>query len=149
MASETISALNELIETCKDGEKGFARAAQDASDGMLKNLFRDASSRCDISANELQAQVVALGGKPAESGSVLGAAHRGWMDLKTAVSKREDLAILEECERGEDVAKARYTSALRKDLTPAVRAIVEKQFQGVKANHDKIRDLRDQRRAKK
>jgi uncharacterized protein (TIGR02284 family) len=55
----------------------------------------------------------------------------------------DDHAILAECERGEDVAKSAYESALDKDLPVEVRTIVERQYRGVKENHDKIRDLRN------
>ena len=52
--------------------------------------------------------------------------------------------MLAECERGEDVAKSTYEAALKEDLPPDVKAIVRRQYEGVKANHDRIRDLRNQ-----
>jgi uncharacterized protein (TIGR02284 family) len=81
-------------------------------------------------------------------GSVAGAVHRGWVNVKAAVSTRDDLAILEECERGEDVAKARYGKALESTLPQDIRSIVERQYDGVMKNHDQIRNLRDEYRAK-
>jgi len=74
------------------------------------------------------------------------AVHRGWISLKSAASTRDTKAILEECERGEDYAKAKYGEAMRQDLPPAVRELVERQYKGVVANHDRIRDLRNQYR---
>jgi len=73
--------------------------------------------------------------------------HRGWMNLKAAASGRTDLAILEECERGEDVAKARYRKALE-DVPEDIRMVVQRQYDGVVRNHDQIRDLRDRYRTK-
>jgi uncharacterized protein (TIGR02284 family) len=67
--------------------------------------------------------------------------------VKSAVAGRTDYAILEDCEKGEDVAKKRYHDALEKELPADVRIVVEKQFQGVLQNHDRIRDLRDQFKA--
>jgi len=97
---------------------------------------------------ELQTQVTALGGKAEESGSVAGALHRGWVSLRTAVSDRSDLAILEETEKGEDVAKKKYGDALQDaDLSFDIRALIERQYQGVLRNHDLIRDLRNRYRA--
>src|SRR5262245_56508546 len=146
MANETISVLNELIETSKDGEKGFARAAEEVQDGALKGVFQEGAQRCRSAASQLQERVHALGGKPETSGSALGKMHRGWMDLKASMSRRDAKAILEECERGEDYAKAQYSQALRKELPPDVRSLVELQYQGVLANHDRVRTLRDQYR---
>jgi len=143
---DIVSALNELIETSKDGEKGFALAAQDAKDAALTPIFSAGEQSCRAAALELQEQVRQLGGKPEDGGSVKGAMHRGWVSVKTAATSRDALAVLEECERGEDYAKARYVQALKLDLPPAIRELVERQYQGVIANHDRIRDLRDQYR---
>jgi uncharacterized protein (TIGR02284 family) len=68
------------------------------------------------------------------------------VNLKSAITGKDELAILTECERGEDVAKAAYAKALKADLPPNVRSIVERQYQGVKQNHDRVRDLRNARR---
>ncbi|CAB3781639.1 PA2169 family four-helix-bundle protein [Pararobbsia alpina] len=142
--TNTVSVLNDLIETSKDGEQGFLKAAEDASDPKLKTLFAGRAEECARAVRELQARVVQLGGKPEDRGSVSGALHRGWVDVKSALSNRDNHAILAECERGEDVAKKRYRDALDKDLPADIRALVELQFQGVIQNHDRIRDLRDQ-----
>ena len=142
--TNTVSVLNDLIETSKDGEQGFLKAAEDATDPKLKTLFASRADECGRAARELQARVVQLGGKPEDRGSVSGALHRGWVDVKSALSSRDNHAILAECERGEDVAKKRYREALDKELPADIRALVELQFQGVIQNHDRIRDLRDQ-----
>jgi uncharacterized protein (TIGR02284 family) len=73
--------------------------------------------------------------------------HRGWVSVREAMSSRDSKAILEECERGEDYAKARYAEALKHDLPDPIRSIVERQYQGVIANHDRVRDLRNRYRA--
>ena len=147
MKDDTVSVLNELIETSKDGEKGFEKAAEDAHDAELKSLFAEASRRCREGAAELQALVRASGGSPENTGTAAGTVHRGWMSLKEAVSSRDDKAILEECERGEDHAKAKYRKALEQSLPADIRAIVDRQYQGVLANHDRVRALRDRYRA--
>ena len=143
MTTNVESVLNDLIETSKDGEKGFQKAANDARNGELKSLFTACAARCAKGAAELQQLVGARGGKPEVAGSVAGAFHRGWMSVKEALTDRDDKAILEECERGEDYAKAQYKKALQQDLPENVRAIVARQFEGVVANHDKVRALRD------
>jgi len=142
------SILNDLIETSKDGEKGFRKCAEDAKDLELKTFFQRGAESCARGAQELQALVSRLGEEPTTSGSVAGALHRGWVDVKAAVSSRDDVAILEECERGEDVAKASYRKALDSgDLPPDLRAVVQKQYEGVIRNHDAVKALRDRFRA--
>jgi uncharacterized protein (TIGR02284 family) len=149
MATNVVSVLNDLVETSKDGEKGFRKAAEDAHDAQLKTMFLSRAEDCTRGARELQDAVQSLGGKPETGGSMSGALHRGWVDVKSAVTRRSDHEILAECEKGEDVAKKRYHDALEKDLPVDVRALVERQYQGVLQNHDRVRDLRDQYAARR
>ena len=143
MANNVESILNELIETSKDGENGFRKAAQDARNPELKSLFNAGAARCAEGVRELEQEVRASGGDPERSGSVVAALHRGWINVREAVTSRDDKAILEECERGEDYAKAQYKKALEQVLPAHVRAIVQRQYEGVISNHDKVRALRD------
>ena len=145
--SNAISILNDLIETSKDGEKGFRTSAEDTRNGELKSVFVARAQDCAKAAADLQQLVTRLGGNPESGGSVAGAVHRGWVNLKSSVTDRSDLAILEECERGEDVAKARYRKALEADLPDDIRGIVQRQYDGAVRNHDQVRDLRDRYRS--
>ncbi|WP_439587940.1 PA2169 family four-helix-bundle protein [Hydrogenophaga sp.] len=144
---DTIKTLNNLIETCKDGEYGFKASADHAADPQIKDLFLARSQDCRAAAAELQTLVVRLGGKPEDSGTASGTVHRGWVAVKGTLSGYTDLAMLEETERGEDTALDRYREALKEDLPVEVRAMVEAQLAGVKRNHDQIRNLRNQYRA--
>ncbi len=144
---KTISVLNDLIETCRDGETGFKNAAEHAEQPALKQLFNSLATQRGSFVSELEVHVSGLGGKPAEQGHIAAVAHRGWMDLKSAVVPSNDKAILEECERGEDFAKKAYTDALKEPLLADVMPIVTKQAAEVRAAHDKVRDLRNAARA--
>lgn len=140
--STLTSTLNKLIETLNDGKLGFTTAAEDAKRADLKALFaRFASERARFAA-ELQEHVEQLGEEAEDSGSVAGDLHRGWINLKAAVANREDLAILEECERGEDSAVSAYRDALSEDLG-SLRQTVQSQFSSIKGAHDQVRSLRD------
>ena len=147
--SEVVDVLNDLIETSKDGEYGFTTSAERATSVELKQTFLRRASDCARAAGELQALVVEYGGKAEDSGTVAGAVHRGWVSVRDALSGTTDQAILDECERGEDVALSRYRKARRREqLPPAVRQVVERQMAGVQANHDQIKALRDGLRAR-
>ncbi|PYK71544.1 MAG: chemotaxis protein, partial [Verrucomicrobia bacterium] len=92
---ETISTINDLIETLKDGQEGFRQAAEAVEDPELKSLFNEFSLQRSRFAGELQSQAVALGeSKPEDSSSVAGAMHRAWINLKSAIAQRDDHAIL-------------------------------------------------------
>jgi uncharacterized protein (TIGR02284 family) len=147
MNSDLQSVLNELIETSRDGEQGFLKASQDAEDAELKTLFAECSQRCAQGASELQSLVSSTGGSPETGGSLSGALHRGWISVREALTNRDDKAIVEECERGEDYAKAQYRKALEQDLPADTRVVLERQYQGVMANHDRVKALRDRFRS--
>jgi uncharacterized protein (TIGR02284 family) len=143
---EVISVLNDLIQTSKDGEQGFRSCAEDANerDAQFKVLFEESSRGCAAAASELQELVRALGGDPATHGSVSGSMHRQWLNIKSLITGKDDEAVLTECEREEDAALKSYREALQKDLSANIRMVVERQYQGVLANHDRVKSLRDQ-----
>ncbi len=144
---ELISVLNDLIETSKDGEKGFQECAENIQSIQLKSLFNQRAQECAAAAADLQQLVRDLGGDPEKKSSVAGALHLRWVDLKSLLTGKDDEAILNECERGEDVALKRYKEALEEDLPASIRMVVEKQWQGVKRNHDQVKSLRNLARA--
>ena len=140
---EVISTLNDLIETSKDGEYGFRACAEKADSGERVVFFSRRADECRKAAAELQLYVMELGGAPHDSGTVLGGLHRGWVSVRTVLATYDDPALIEECERGEDHAVAKYRKALDQPLPDALRLIVERQYQGVCINHDQTRRLRD------
>ncbi len=146
---DVIAALNTLIETCKDGEYGFRTSAEHVKSAQLRQVFTSRADECRQGATELQSLVTRLGGKAETGSSASGTLHRGWVSLKGTLTGDSDLAALNECERGEDAALDRYRDAIKQDLPADVAAVVQRQYEGVKRNHDQIRTLRDQMRSTK
>ena len=140
----TIDTLNDLTEVLKDGQHGFQTAAKDVKAPELAQIFQRYATQRGEFAARLQAHVAALGAKVEKSGSVAGSMHRGWINLKSALSTNEPQAVLEEAERGEDAAVAAYRKALEHaDLDADTRNLIMSQSTAVKAAHDHVRDLRD------
>ena len=142
--AEVISMLNNLIETCRDGQEGFRTAAEGVRSAELRELFHDYAHQRAGFAGELQDEVRRLGGEAEETGSLVASLHRGWMGLRAALEGGDDRAIVSECERGEDVALETYRSALDLDMPANVRAMVERQFAEVREAHHLIGDLERQ-----
>jgi uncharacterized protein (TIGR02284 family) len=136
-----VSTLNDLIEICKDGQEGFQTASEGVTDTSLKSLFSQYSLQRGQFAGALQAEVSRLGGSPEKGGSVSGSIHRGWINLKSAVTGHDEAAIIAECERGEDSAKEAYEKALQETLPADIRSLVMQQFGEVKDAHNRIRTL--------
>lgn len=142
-SDNVISTLNNLIETCKDGQEGFKQAAEGVQTSELKSVFYEYGQQRAQFTGELQTLVRELGGDPETSGSVTGALHRGWINIKSAVTGQDDAAILNEAERGEDVAKNAYKGALEQNLPANVSQVIQQQYAQVQQAHDRVRDLRD------
>ncbi|MEP6704189.1 MAG: PA2169 family four-helix-bundle protein [Acidobacteriota bacterium] len=141
--SDVISTLNGLIETCKDGQNGFKEAAEGVERSDLKSLFYEFSQQRSQFAGELQSLVQSLGGDPENSGSIAAALHRGWINIKSAVTGKDESAILNECERGEDSAKNAYKNALEEALPANVMETIQTQYAAVQSAHDRVKALRD------
>ena len=141
---EAISVLNDLIEVSKDGERGFLQSSENVDDPKLKAYFLHRSHEVKQSVYELQALVRELGGKPEESASISGYLHRRWLDIKTAISSNDNLAVLNEVERGEDVALKAYKEAANKTLPAAANLLILRQLKGAQRNHDEVKQLRDE-----
>ncbi len=140
---DLIDTLNDLIETAKDGQYGFSKCAERVQSVTLKATLQKRATGCRQAADELQQLVVQHGGEPSERGTVLGALHRGWVTMKDILTGDSDHAVLEECERGEDAALARYRKALKSDLPADIRELLTRQMAGAQANHDHVKALRD------
>ena len=138
---KVIATLNSLIETAKDGEEGFRTAAEAITDPSTKTLFTQYSRDRAEMARELQAEVRKLGGDPDKAGSMSGTLHRGWINIKSAVTGRNDSTIIAEAERGEDVAKKAFQDALNESLPPSTMSLLQQQSARVREAHDRVRTL--------
>lgn len=143
-----VDVLNDLLENARDGEYGFDTCAGQVESASLRQLFATRADGCRRAADELIELIRRYGGDPASGGTVAGALHRGWVQLKGGVGADGELSILESCERGEDSGVARYRDALSQSLPTEVRAVVQAQAEGAKRNHDQVRDLRDAARSR-
>ncbi len=139
---EVISILNSLIETCKDGEEGFRTAGDAVENPDIRTLFHLFGQQRARFASELNNEVLRHGGEPAESGHVAASLHRGWLHLKTAITGKNETAIIDECERGEDVAMAAYQDALKKQLPSDLLSMVEEQYAAVRHSHETVRGMK-------
>ncbi|HEX4426791.1 MAG TPA: PA2169 family four-helix-bundle protein [Terriglobales bacterium] len=141
--NNAVSVVEKLIETLKDGQKGYQDAASHAKRPDLVTFFNEQSLQRAKFAGELQSELITLGKSDnKESGSMGAAVHRAWIDTKVALGGG-DKTILESVERGEDSAKEDYEKALSAPLPTNVTEIVRRQAAGVKSAHDRVKGLRD------
>ena len=143
---KNVKLLNGLIEISIDGVEGFKKCADDANDPQLKLYFQDRANSCAEAVRTLNTEVRQCGGEPKTGGTTSGALHRIWLDIKTAITDKDNLAVLEECERAENVAVTAYESALKEEMPDNLRALISQQLAGARKNYERVRQLRDEAR---
>lgn len=144
---ETERVLLEVVKTLQDGQKGFADIGEHLKDDTLKRYFlaeslKRASFRADLE-NELHRAGMH---DVKESGSVAGALHRSWGDLKAKLGGG-DHTLLETAEQGEDEAKKVYKDALAQDLPTPIRQLLTEQQAHILTAHDYVKRHRDEQKA--
>jgi uncharacterized protein (TIGR02284 family) len=143
MTDHDIDTLNSLIATTIDSIDGYSESANAAESSRFAEMFNQRAAERRSVLTMLQAEVGRLGGNPEDDGTVLAAAHRGFVDLKAAVTGRDDKAIIDEVERGEDHIKAKFEKALEDpDLSPQTQEVIQQAYTSVKEGHDQMRDLK-------
>ncbi|WP_256004004.1 ferritin-like domain-containing protein [Pedobacter deserti] len=111
--NQVISDLKGLINILNDGKEGYDSASTTTESIELQGLFLTYSAQRAAFADDLKAHLHAHGGDSEnESGGVLGALHRTWIDIKQALSSKEDIAILSAIETGEKAALEKFDKVL-------------------------------------
>ena len=139
----TIKKLQSLIQWNIDSVEGLTEAAEKVDDNRVATTFRQVAQGRSSYARELQSYVVANDQEPEDSGSAMGAMHRGWTSMRSAINGGDAYVILIEAERGEDHIKEAYEDVLKETAGSAVNDVLQRQYAQVKKGHDLIRDLRD------
>lgn len=142
--SDDKQVAKELVETLKDGERGFAEAAEKLRDGdrpeWATTLHRLSEQRADFH-REIVDMGEDYGDDVDESGSVTAALHRGWISLKDALTGDDPDSVLKAAVTGEEHAVSEYEKALEQDLSSGFRAVVSKQHAAVVAARDEVKAL--------
>jgi len=145
---DAVEVLKGLVEICKDGEEGFETAAKNIKEPEYKSLFQSYSQQRARFAAELEAELRTLGTDADETSvkrvviDAAGAVHRGWINLKSAMTGGSSEAILNECEAGEDQAVKAYKNAIADGKLPLeISHLVSEQYKSIQEAHDRVRAL--------
>lgn len=140
--SHDIHVLNGLIETTIDSVDGYREAAKETDNTAYRTLFERRSFERQQVASDLQGVVRTLGGEPEDDGSILAKAHRAFLDIKHALV-RDEQAVVNSVENGEDHIKAKFERALEdSNVSATTRETIRRAYDSVKSGHDQMRDLK-------
>ena len=141
--SDEIGTLNTLIATTIDSVTGYENSAKDIDNQRFAEIFRERANERQQVVEQLRSEVRRLGGNPEDDGSFMGKTHQRFEDLKAAVTGKDEKAIVNEVERGEDYLKEKFETALNSDtLSGESRSVVERCYQSVRSGHDQMSQLK-------
>jgi uncharacterized protein (TIGR02284 family) len=135
--------VNGLIEICRDGQQGFDAAVRVIENGELKTELREFSGRWSEFAAQLSGAMEQMGLMPHVHGSFIGAMRHGWIHLMKMVPGNTDHAVLTVCEREVSTAVEDYADAIDGALPDPIAALVAKQYETIRATHDRLCGMRD------
>ena len=119
--------VESLLERAYDGHEGYAKAAELTDSDDLKQFFTENSEQRARFALELEGVLRSARREVADSGTLAGKVHQGWMALVSKFSSGEE-GLLNECQRGEETALKDYEEALESlDLPSNIAGIIERQ----------------------
>jgi uncharacterized protein (TIGR02284 family) len=145
---DTEKVLRDVIQSLIDGQEGFKDIGEKLQDSTLKRYFLAESLKRASFKGELEDILIKEGVADAykESGTVAGALHRTWGDLKAKLGG-SDHTLLETAESGEDTAKKAYADALKHELPLPIHQILSTQAAHIQTSHDYVKAARDSRKA--
>jgi len=140
---EIVSDLKELLSILNDGKEGYESASEVTDTLELQGVFLKYSAQRAGFAEELRAHIAVHGAEADnESGGILGVLHRTWIDIKQALSSKEDAAILDAIVTGEKAAIEKYAEYI-KDYTDHADhlGLLQKQQAGIRQALSEIETL--------
>lgn len=143
LSKETINTLQELIQVNIDSADGFEFVSEKMNHAMLSEAFLKIADERRQLSDELSNVVAVNSEQPNREGSYAAALHRCWTSCREMVTSNDLFALLAEAERGEDIIKDAYESALESESGTSVHDMLLRHYDEVKSTHDRVRDLRD------
>ena len=137
------ASLDELIGLAHEAEWVYSNAGQDGKDGTLVAFAMKRAAQCARRADDLASISVLYGRSPERNDSVLSIAQRTWTQLRMAVGQRDDLQLLDDCERIEDETLRAYTRLLRRPLPASLRIALQDEFKKSQDFREQLRVLGD------
>ena len=146
--ARTIKLLQELVDTCRDGQSGYRDAADHVTDSHLREFFNEQSLARAGFAGDLEQEMIRLGkADPDTSGSAGAGIRHAWIDFKSELGGG-DATILASVESGEGSAQAAFEKALQEpNLRDDLATLIRRQLTSIMAAHDHVRSLRDAKAA--
>ena len=127
MANETIArALTDILNLNRTSVKGYQEAAEEVKNADTKAKLSQFSQQRAGFVSDLESYAKQYGIDAKDTNTVeslatdaAAAVHRGWINIKSAITGQDDSAVLEAAETGEASALKAYETVLSSNDVPA------------------------------
>jgi len=141
---KTINVLNKLVEINNDRIEGYQTASSETDEPDLKALFLQFVQISEKCKQELSSEIFSLGGLPTEETKLSGKVYRTWMDIKSAVTGHDRVALLNSCEYGEEQAIGIYEKVINEEmeyLSIEQQTLIRKQYALIESDHTRLKSI--------
>ncbi|RBL93386.1 ferritin-like domain-containing protein [Chitinophaga flava] len=137
--------LSDLVKINNDRIEGYQQAIGATDDADLKALFQRMIDDSVRYADELNAELLAIGAEKCTGTTPCGKLYHAWTDLKTIFTGQDRHAILSFCEYSEDAAQRAYNSAFKTETSMPyrIRELIADQQKLLQNDHDIINAYRN------
>ena len=142
LKDETVDGLKKIVKMNIDASKGYSDAADSLDDTAIETAFHDASARRSRLAADLQTALAMSDEDVPDGGTALGAFHRSWMNVRSALNGGDTEVILTEAARGESSLVDAYEDVLVDTAGSPLNATLQQQLVEVKSTRDSIESLK-------
>ncbi|QDP19925.1 ferritin-like domain-containing protein [Sphingomonas xanthus] len=138
-----VTVLKTLTDTLGDSINGYRDAATHVESEQFRQMFIELADKRSTIMDDLQAELGRLGASADRDGTTLGHLHQSWLDFKAGLTGRDDKAVINEVERGEDYLKEKFETALKSDsLDPTVQGVIQRAYGSVREGHDRVSQIK-------
>ncbi|MGF1501274.1 MAG: PA2169 family four-helix-bundle protein [Paracoccaceae bacterium] len=138
--SQRLNNLNDIVALLDAGAKYYREGAAKLSDPELVSIFKENAALRETAAGELRQVVDANGGEPAKA-SLIETAYGLYGKLMTSLGDTRE-RLVASLEEHEDRTLDAYRKAIGHEDNAEDQSLLEAQFEGFKAAHDKMRALK-------
>jgi len=140
--SNPATTLNELIEITRDGQNFYTDAIAGVKSPLLKAVFHGIIDAKMLLIRALSEHVRARGETPSPHGTLYGAFHKLYAEVRMQLTDKNDATFVARLEESEDRLLDAFEDAATRADDPLLRAIILRHLPKVRLCHEQMRNLK-------
>jgi uncharacterized protein (TIGR02284 family) len=138
---ETTDVLRNLVDLCRNAERGFVLAEEGLTNGEAKRLFRRFAQERGRQAEELETELDRLARGDGQAAAGDECVPCAWTQIRSALNQVDEYGLIALCDEGTDLIVKAYESALETTLPRSTRTLLEKHQIQIKTMQEVLKTL--------